>query len=466
MKFKAHNYQQVCIDYVEEHDICALFLDCGLGKTIITLTAIISLLLKGEIKKVLIIAPKRVALNTWPSEIMKWVHTRQLRYSVVVGTQKQRLEALKADADIYIINKETVQWLVEESGVDFDFEMVVIDELSCMKNPRSHIYRSLMKVRPKVKRMLGLTGTPASNGLMDLYGEITILDNGERFGKFITRFRNDYFLPDKYNGNIVYSYKPLPNAEEAILDKISDMCISLKIMDVLDMPELIINDYECKMSKKEMQIYREFKKEYIVDLDGCEIDANSAAALSLKLQQLSSGAIYVQEQCELPSGDISNKTMTKEIHNAKLDALEDLIEAMCGKPVLVVYWFKHELTRITKLLDKLGLTYSKIDDIQSINDWCDKKLQVGLLHPASAGHGLNLQSGGNTMIWFTPIWSLELYQQTLCRLYRQGVGDTVVIWHIKCVGTIDSRILKALADKDETQNSLIEAVKAEVLDYD
>ena len=402
-----------------------------------------------EVRKVLIIGPLRVARDTWPSEIEKWEHLRHLRYSVAVGSAEERVTALQADADIYIINRENVDWLV--SNRIFDFDMIVIDELSSFKNHQSKRFKALMKVRPKVKRIVGLTGTPASNGLMDLFAEFRLLDMGERLGRFIGQYRNEYFKPDKQNGYIVYSYKPLPDAEERIYEKISDITVSMKAVDHLKMPKLISNEYSVKMSESEKEKYKELKEELILEVQDTEITAANAAALSNKLCQMSNGAIYDDDGEIIP------------IHNRKLDALDDIIESANGKPVLVAYWFKHDRTRIAERLHKLGIVYQEIKSAESIKKWNSGKLQAALIHPASAGHGLNLQSGGNFLVWFGLTWSLELYQQTNARLWRQGQqSETVVIQHIVTKGTVDEKILKALKEKDETQTALMTAVKAEL----
>lgn len=447
---KLHDYQKYAVKFIEEHPISALLLDMGLGKTITTLTAINNLMFDMfEVRKVLIVAPLRVARDTWPAEIEKWEHLCHLRYSVAVGTPDERKAALQANADIYIINRENVDWLV--SNTKFDYDMVVIDELSSFKNHQSKRFKALMKVRPKVKRIVGLTGTPASNGLMDLFAEFRLLDMGERLGRFIGQYRNEYFKPDKQNGYIVYSYKPLPDAEERIYEKISDITVSMKAVDHLKMPELISNEYTVKMSEAEKEKYKELKDELILEVQDSEITAANAAALSNKLCQMSNGAVYDDENNIIP------------IHNRKLDALEDIIESANGKPVLVAYWFKHDRTRIAERLNKLGIVYQEINSAESIKNWNNGKLPVALIHPASAGHGLNLQSGGNFLVWFGLTWSLELYQQTNARLWRQGQqSETVIIQHIVTKGTVDERILKALKEKDETQTALMSAVKAEL----
>ena len=452
MKYKPHDYQAYAVDYIETHPIATVFLDMGLGKTSITLTAINNLLFDSfEVHKVLVIAPLRVARDTWTAEVDKWDHLQNLICSVAVGTEAERKAALMRPADIYIINRENVQWLVEESGIPFTFDMIVIDELSSFKNHNTKRFRSLLKVRPKVSRIVGLTGTPASNGLMDLWAEFRILDLGQRLGRFITKYRTDYFTPDKRNGQIVYSYKPLPYAEDAIYKQISDITISMKATDHLQMPELISSEYTVQLSDEEKRHYEGLKQELVLTIGEGEITAANAASLSGKLSQMANGAIY---------DDAGN---THYIHDRKLDALEDIIEAANGKPVLVAYWFKHDLERIAERLKKLHVPFSKLDDSQSLRRWNNGEIPVALIHPASAGHGLNLQSGGSTLVWFGLTWSLELYQQTVARLWRQGqAAKTVVVQHIVTKGTIDHRIMKALSQKEHTQTALIDAVKADL----
>lgn len=445
MNFSPHNYQSYAIDYIETHPVAAVLLDMGLGKTIISLTAIADLLFDSfEAHRILVVAPLRVARDTWPAEISKWQHLKHLSYAVAVGTVKERKAALSAGADITIINRENLEWLIDSSGFEFNYDMVIIDELSSFKNHKSKRFQSLMKVRPKVKRIIGLTGTPSSNGLMDLWAEFKLLDFGERLGRFITHYRNNYFIPDKRNGEIIYSYKPMPYAEDAIYRKISDITISMKSTDHLQMPELITSQYEVQLSEEEEQRYEELKADFILELPEGEITAANAASLTGKLSQLANGAIYDDE------GNIV------EFHDRKLDALEDIIESANGKPLLVAYWFKHDLQRIKKRFDVREIKTSK-----DIIDWNNGDIPVAVIHPASAGHGLNLQAGGSTLIWFGLTWSLELYQQTNARLWRQGQSSgTVVIEHIITKGTIDERILKALSLKEVSQNALIDAVKA------
>ena len=450
MKYSPHNYQAYATNFILEHPVSAVFLDMGLGKSVITLSAIFDLCLDSFLAhKVLVIAPLRVARDTWPAEIEKWDHMKGLTYSVAVGTETERKAALRQKVSVYIINREHVQWLIEDSGIPFDYDMVVIDELSSFKSYQAKRFRSLLKVRPSVKRIVGLTGTPSSNGLMDLWAEFRILDLGKRLGRFITHYRNTYFQPDKRYGQVVFSYKPLPGAEEKIYDAISDITISMKAADHLQMPECVMNEVKVTLSENERKTYDAMKSELVVSLGGEEIDAGNAAALANKLSQMANGAVYGEDK------------RVFSVHNRKLDALEDLIEAANGKPVLVAYWFKHDLERIAERLHKLHIPFSLLDCSDSIRRWNSCELPVALIHPASAGHGLNLQTGGSTLVWFGLTWSLELYQQTNARLWRQGQkADTVVIHHIVAKDTIDERILSALHRKEKTQTALIDAVKA------
>ena len=451
MKFIPHDYQQYAIDFIESHKTAAVLLDMGLGKTVITLTALNDLLFDYfDISRVLVIAPLRVARNTWPQEIGKWEHLNHLRYAVAVGTEKERREALRKSASLYIINRENIPWLVEKT--DFTYDAVVIDELSSFKNWSSKRFKALMKVRPLAKRVIGLTGTPSGNGLMDLFAEFKVLDMGQRLGRFITKYRQDYFVPDKRNGQVVFSYAPLPGAEERIYEKIADITISMKAADHLRMPDLIESEYSVRMDEAEKKIYTEMCEQLVLQLKGDEVTAANAGVLSGKLAQMANGAVYTDDGATL------------NIHDRKLDALEDIIESMNGKPLLVVYWFRHDAERIEKRVPCV-----RLDSDESIDYWNRGEIPVALIHPASAGHGLNLQSGGSTLVWFGITWSLELYQQTVARLYRQGQSaNTVVVRHIIAEGTIDERILRALKRKDKTQAELIEAVKAnlEVASHD
>ncbi|CUL88514.1 conserved hypothetical protein [Listeria monocytogenes] len=444
MKYKPHEYQSYATEFILSHPISAVFLEMGLGKSVITLSAIFDLCLDSFLVcKVLVIAPLRVARDTWPAEINKWDHLKGLSYSVVVGTEKERIDALKKQSTVYIINRENVDWLVHKSGIPFHFDMVVIDELSSFKSYGAKRFKSLLKVRPSVKRIVGLTGTPSSNGLMDLWAEFRILDLGQRLGRYISHYRNTYFKPDKRNAQIVFSYKPLPGAEEEIYNQISDITISMKSTDYLKMPEYVSNEVFVTLSEKEWKVYSDFKEDMVANLGDEEIDAVNAAVLSGKLLQMANGAVY----------DSENKAHV--IHDKKLDALEDLIEGANGKPVLVAYWYKHDLERI-----KERFPVRQIQSSKDIEDWNDGKIPIAVIHPASAGHGLNLQSGGSTLIWFGLTWSLELYQQTNARLYRQGQKNTVIVHHIITRDTIDEDVLLALTKKEKTQDALIDAVKA------
>ena len=447
MKYNPHEYQTFATDFIETHPVSAILLDMGLGKSVITLSAIFELCLDlFEIRKVLVIAPLRVARNTWSAEINKWDHLKGLTYSVAIGTEAERRAALQKPVSVYIINRENVSWLVESSGLPFDYDMVVIDELSSFKSHQSKRFKSLMKVRPFVKRVVGLTGTPSSNGLMDLWAEFRILDMGKRLGRFITHYRDEFFLPDKRNGQVIFSYKPKEGADEEIYRRISDITISMKSTDYLKMPECVINEVRVRLSGSERKIYDGLKKNLVLQIGGSEIDAGNAAALSNKLSQMANGAVYDADK------NVIN------IHDRKLEALEDLIEASNGKPVLIAYWFRHDLERI-----KHQFTVRELQSSKDISDWNDGTIPVAVIHPASAGHGLNLQSGGSTLIWFGVTWSLELYQQTNGRLWRQGQkAETVVIHHILTENTVDEKIMKALRDKKQTQTALIEAVKAEI----
>jgi len=446
MKYKAHEYQEYATKFIEDNEESAVFLECGLGKSVITLTAIKNLMARGEVSRVLVVAPLRVGKTTWPEEIGKWDHLGGLTYAVAIGSVAERLNALKAQADITIINRENVEWLIDKSGMPFDYDMLVIDELSSFKSFKAKRFKALLKVRPKITRVVGLTGTPSSNGLMDLWAEFRLLDLGERLGRYITRYRLAYFTPDKRNAQVVFSYKPLPGAEERIYDKIDDITISMRASDYLKLPSLVMNTVVVEMGEKEKDIYDNLCDDMVVSLGESEIDAVNAASLSNKLLQMANGAVYGEEQS------------VHHIHDEKLNALEDLIESANGKPVLVAYWFKHDLARIKAKFPFVREIKTDAD----IRAWNRGEIEVGVIHPASAGHGLNLQTGGSTLIWFGLTWSLELYQQTNARLYRQGQKNTVVIHHIVTKGTIDERVLKALEKKEKTQNSLIDAVKAEL----
>jgi len=418
----------------------------GLSKSVITLTALWELLLDSfDACRVLVVAPKRVAEDTWPREIQKWEHLHGLTFSLVLGSEKERRAALQKQAMIYIINRENVSWLVENHHWDFD--TLVIDELSSFKSSKAQRFRALKKVRPLCSRVIGLTGTPAPNTLIDLWPQIYLLDMGQRLGRFITHYRERFFTPDKRNREMVYSYKLRDGAEQKIYDLIGDICISMKATDHLKMPELISNRVEVQLSPRERKQYDTLKKDMILKLKDGEVDAMNAASLSGKLLQLANGAVYSADGKALP------------IHSRKLDALEDLVEAANGKPVLVAYWYKHDLSRIQDRFPESRV----IDTSKDITDWNAGKIAIGLLHPASGGHGLNLQDGGSTIVWYGLTWSLELYQQLNARLWRQGQkNSTVVIHHIITAGTHDEDVLRALERKDMGQAALIDAVKAQL----
>ncbi|MED5913589.1 DEAD/DEAH box helicase [Streptococcus anginosus] len=453
MKLILHNYQVVAKDFIIRTPYAAVILDMGMGKTATTLSAINELMFdRYEVSKVLVIAPLRVANTVWSDEIEQWEELRHLRYAKIVGTPKQRRAALEQDADIYIVNREILPWLVQQCSPYFKWDMVVIDELSSFKSWQSKRFKAFMAMRPYMKRVVGLTGTPSSNGLMDLFAEFKVIDSGERLGRFIGEYRSRYFDEGRRNGNIVYEYIPMDYAECQIYDKIDDITISMKAMDYLDMPELISTKKVVHLTDKETDNYKRFKKDYVLsDLEDGEVTAANAASLSNKLVQMANGAVY------------SDDHQVVSLHDQKLDTLEDIIEAANGEPVLVAYWFKHDLQRIEERLAKLKVQGTVLKTEQDIREWNKGNIRVGLLHPASAGHGLNLQKGGHHLVWFGLTWSLELYQQTNARLWRQGQqAETVVIQHIVTEGTIDEEILKALENKDAQQSRLIEAVKAQV----
>ena len=463
MNYTPHAYQQYAIDFIESHPVAAVILDMGLGKTSVTLTAIADMMFdRFEISRVLVIAPLRVAHMTWPDELRHWDHLRHLTFAVAVGTEQERRAALLQNADITIINRENLPWLVEKSRIPLHYDMLVIDELSSFKNSQAQRFKAFMKLRPSASRVVGLTGTPSSNGLMDLFAEYRCLDMGQRLGRFIGRYRAAYFMPEKTNGNIVYSYRPRPGAEDQIYERISDITISMKAMDHLKMPELIKTRYPVKLSTDEREAYNKLKEDLVLEMhpaslglfpvtdESSTLTATNAAALANKLSQLANGCVY------------DDDGRPRVFHDRKLDALEDILEAATS-PVLVCYWFKHDLKRISDRLNALGITYAEIRDPASIRRWNAGELQVGLIHPAAAGHGLNLQQGGHTMVWFGLTWSLELYEQCIARLWRQGQqAQTVVVTHIVTERTIDEQILRALDAKSQTQEALISAVKAEI----
>ena len=450
MEYKAHEYQEYATRFILEHPACAILLDMGLGKTVITLMALKELMTETfEVGRVLIIAPKRVALATWPTEIEKWDDLSGLTYSVAVGTAQERHAALMRQVNVYITNRDCIDWLVNDSGIPFDYDMVIVDELSSMKSSRTKRFRSLLKVRPMVKRFVGLSGTPAPNSLIDLWSEYRLVDgDGSHLGKFIGWYRSRYFEPDKRNASVVFSYKPRAGAEDEIYRKIGDITISMKSTDYLDMPELVMAQTVVEMYPEERVKYDTLKREMVVELNGAEIDAMNAAVLSNKLLQLAAGACY------------SDGHAVIRLHDRKLDALEDIVEAANGAQVLVAYNFKHDLDGILHRFPQARV----LRDPEDVRDWNDGKIQLMCIHPMSAGHGLNLQQGGaHIMVWYTLTWSLELYQQTNARLWRQGQKNrTVTVQHIVMKDSIDEAVMKALERKERTQDALIRAVKAEV----
>lgn len=445
MKFVPHSYQQHCIDYVERNPAAGLLLDMGLGKTVITLTAINNLINDYfEVKKVLVIAPLATAQNTWQDEVNKWDHLKGLRLSHVLGTAAQRKSALKADADIYIINRENVQWLCEYLENEWPFDMLVIDELSSFKNPSAKRFKALRKKRPFVKRVVGLTGTPAANGYMDLWSEMYLLDRGERLGQTIGRYRNTYFRPGRMNGYIVYNWLLRDGAKEQIDKKLSDLCVSMKAGDYLDMPDKVETEILVAMDDKERKLYDKFGRDHV--LPDMNLVGVNAASVQNKLLQMANGFAY---------NDDGN---TIELHAQKLNALGELIEAANGRPVLVFYEFIADKLRI---LEKFPEAV-ELRGRQQVQDWNEGRIPILITHPASAGHGLNLQAGGNIIVWYGLPWSLELYQQANARLYRQGQQNTVFIYHILTKDTHDADVLEALKRKDVTQEALLSALKARI----
>ena len=499
IEFIPHAYQQFAIDFILSHPVSAVLLDMGLGKSVICLTAIEQLIYdRFEVNHVLVVAPLRVATMTWPNELRKWVHLSSLTFSVATGTPSERRAAILERSDITIINRENLSWLVS-SGLSLDYDMLVIDELSSFKNHQSQRFKAFMKLRPHAARVVGLTGTPSSNGLMDLFAEYRCLDMGQRLGRFIGQYRELYFTPDRRNGNIIYSYRPRPGAQEQIYNRIRDITVSMRAMDHLPMPELIFNTCPVRFSASEREQYNTLRADLLVPLQTDEsgrhmitaasssqvphpfasatgvpkaqslhcssssrqtrsaglcrdntsvVTAANAAALSNKLCQLANGCVY------------SDDGKAVAFHSRKLDILEDLLESATS-PVLVAYWYRHDLARIRERLSSLGISFAELTTPAAIREWNAGNLQVGLIHPASAGHGLNLQQGGHHLIWYSLSWSLELYEQVNARLWRQGQQSrTVIITHIIAEGTIDEHILSALAAKSSTQNALIYAVRA------
>ncbi|MEW6905511.1 SNF2-related protein [Trueperella pyogenes] len=444
MRYKPHSYQTFATNFITTHNEAAILLGMGLGKSVITLTAIWQLLLdEFKARRVLVIAPLRVANSTWAQELTKWDHLDGLTLTVATGPKAKRIQALTEEAMITVINRENVPWLVNHYGKAWPFDMVVIDELSSFKSHTAQRFKALVKTRPMINRIVGLTGTPASNGLMDLWAQFRLLDGGNRLGFYISHYRSRYFTPDKRNGAQVYSYKLLPGAQEQIYEAIADMTVSMKTSDHLQLPELTSTHVQVELDENERQVYERLRDEMVVELGDEIIDAASAAALSGKLLQLASGAIY------------NPAKETVEVHERKLDALEDLVEAANGNPLLVAYWFQHDLERITRRFPQARQLKTDAD----IQAWNRGDIPLALIHPASAGHGLNLQAGGSLLVWFSLTWSLELYQQTNARLYRQGQEKPVTITHLVTTGSIDENVLSALEAKNTTQAALIDAVK-------
>lgn len=444
MRYEPHDYQAQATQFILDHPEAAVLLGMGLGKSVISLTAVWELILDYfTVRRVLVIAPLRVARDTWPAELKKWDHLEGLTMAVAVGTKTQRLSALAQGAMVTVINRENIPWLVAHYGDAWPFDMVVIDELSSFKNPRAKRFKELTRVRPYFTRIVGLTGTPAANGLMDLWAQFRLLDGGERLGRYITHYRNRWFTPDKRNGMQVFTYKPRAGAEDEIYGAIGDMTVSMKTTDHLRLPSLTVTTHMVEMSEREARTYDELRKDLVVTLDDHVIDAANAAALSGKLLQLASGAIYTAE------GE------TVAVHDRKLDALEDLIEAANGESLLVAYWFKHDKTRIQERFPQARELKTSAD----IAAWNEGEVPLALIHPASAGHGLNLQAGGHLLVWFSLTWSLELYQQANARLFRQGQDQPVTITHLAVKDTLDEAVLAALDAKDTTQERLINAVK-------
>ena len=446
MEFKPHAYQQHCINKIIEIKKLGLFLDMGLGKTITTLTAVKELKYnRFLVRKVLVIAPKKVAEGTWTREAAKWGHTQMLRVSPVLGSQTKRIRALNTPADLYIINRENVCWLVDYYRNAWPFDMVVVDESSSFKSHSAKRFKALASVGDRIDRMVELTGTPSPNGLEDLWSQIFLLDGGERLGKRYTQFRERYFQPDKRGADgMVYSYEAKPGTEASILEKISDICISMKAEDYLQLP--------VELDSKSLKAYCELEREMVLQLpeDDETISVTSAAALSNKLLQLANGALYGEDR------------QVHEVHGCKVEAFLELIESLQGKPALVFYNYQHDRTRILKALEKLGLAVRELKTTQDEDDWNAGKIQVLLTHPASSAYGLNLQQGGNHVIWFGLTWNYELYTQANKRLHRQGQKEKVIIHHLVCSGTRDTDVMQALQRKDDVQSWVMESLKARI----
>lgn len=452
MRFVPHDYQRFAINKLIELPAAGLFLDMGLGKTVITLTAINHLMYYDMcVDRVLVIAPKRVAEDTWTTEAEKWDHLGGLIVSRATGSRAKRIKALSTDADIYVINRENVEWLVDwyrQIHRPWPFDMVVIDELSSFKSAQAKRFKALRQVRPLIRRIVGLTGTPTPNGLMDLWPQMYLIDQGERLGKTITGYRQRYFLPGKTNGYVVYSYELKTGSEERIRGLISDICISMKADDYLRMPELTVNDIPVTLSENELKLYKTMEKDQLLQVDEEEITALSAAAVYNKLLQMANGGVYADDGSVI------------EIHKRKLEALEEIIDTAGGQPVLVFYTFRHDFARLMQHFRKMHPRTLKGQ--QDIRDWNEGKISLLLAQPASMGHGLNLQAGGHIIVWYGLNWSLELYQQANARLYRQGQRHGVIIHRLIAKGTVDEEVAKRLEKKDALQENLMEALKARI----
>lgn len=448
MKFNPHDYQHYTIQFIIDHPESAIFLGMGMGKTISTLTAINELIRnRFETRRVLVIAPIRVARDTWPAETHKWDHLAGLTVSPIIGTAKQREAAANRRADIYTIGRENIPWLVKHHGNHWPYDMVIIDELSSFKNPQAKRFKALKKVRPKIHRIVGLTGTPAPNSLLDIWAPFRLIDNGQRLGRYITHYRDQYFTPGRRNGTVVYNWNLRPGADQAIYDNIADITVSMRTTDYLQLPEVTHQNITVQLPTKARKHIDTLKRDLVLDLDDDTIDAANAATLSLKLQQLAGGAIY---------NEAGDDYIT--IHDEKIQALAELVDQAAGNTMLVCYWFKHERDRILDAIPGARV----LDTQQDFHDWNNGDIPVALIHPASAGHGLNLQSGGHIMVWYTTPWSLELYEQANARLHRQGQTEPVSIIHIDTADSIDQTVHQALTRKDTTQQALITAVKAQL----
>mgnify|MGYP000781830018 FL=1 len=454
MEFKPHAYQQHCINKIIEIKKLGLFLDMGLGKTITTLTAVKELKYnRFLVRRVLVIAPKKVAEGTWTREAAKWDHTQMLRVSPVLGSQAKRIRALNTPADLYIINRENVCWLVDYYRNAWPFDMVVVDESSSFKSHSAKRFKALASVSSRIDRMVELTGTPSPNGLDDLWSQIFLLDGGERLGKRHTQFRERYFQPDKRGADgMVYSYEAKPGTEESILKQISDICISMKAEDYLQLPDVTYHEIPVELDSKSLKAYYELEREMVLQLpeDDETISVTSAAALSNKLLQLANGALYDEDR------------QVHEVHNCKIEAFLELIESLQGKPALVFYNYQHDRARILKALEKSGLAVRELKTTQDEDDWNAGKIQVLLTHPASSAYGLNLQQGGNHVVWFGLTWNYELYTQANKRLHRQGQKEKVIIHHLVCSGTRDTDVMQALQRKDDVQSWVMESLKARI----